>query len=55
LATGIDAETTRALGLSYLTPASIDIAEWSRDPDALIVPGAGEILYKLRRGELPPE
>jgi nickel-dependent lactate racemase len=48
LATGIDAETTRALGLSYLDPASIDIAEWSRDPDTLIVPDAGEILYKLR-------
>ena len=49
LATGIDAETTRALGLSYLPPASIDIEGWSRDPDALIVPDAGEILYRLRR------
>lgn len=47
LATGIDAETTRALGLSYLDPGSIDIAEWQRDPGTLVVPNAGEILYKL--------
>jgi nickel-dependent lactate racemase len=48
LATGIDAETTRSLGLTYLDPASIDIAEWSRDPETLVVHNAGEILYKLR-------
>jgi nickel-dependent lactate racemase len=47
LATGIDAETTRALSLSYLDPASIDIDEWSRDPDTLVVHDAGEILYRL--------
>jgi nickel-dependent lactate racemase len=53
LATGIDAETTRALGLSYLDPRSIDIAEWQRDPGTLVVPDAGEILYRLmpQRGE----
>jgi nickel-dependent lactate racemase len=48
LATGIDAETTRALGLSYMDPASIDVAVWSRDPDTLVVPDAGEVLYRLR-------
>jgi nickel-dependent lactate racemase len=48
LATGIDAETTRALALSYLDPASIDVDEWSRDPDTLVVHDAGEILYRLR-------
>ena len=48
LATGIDAETTRALGLSYLDPASIDVADWSRDPDTLVVSDAGEVLYRLR-------
>ena len=47
LATGIDAETTRALSLSYLDPASIDIDEWSRDPGTLVVHDAGEILYRL--------
>jgi lactate racemase len=47
LATGIDAETTRALSLSYLDPTSIDVEEWARDPDTLVVPDAGEILYRL--------
>ena len=28
--------------------ASIDVAEWSRDPDTLVVQDAGEILYRLR-------
>jgi nickel-dependent lactate racemase len=45
LATGIDADTTRSLD-----PASIDIAEWERDPETLVVHNAGEILYKLRAG-----
>jgi nickel-dependent lactate racemase len=49
LATGIDAATTRAVALSYLDPASIDFDEWSRDPDTLVVPDAGEILYRLAR------
>jgi hypothetical protein len=48
LATAIDADTTRALGLTYLDPASIDIAEWERDPETLVVHNAGEILYRLR-------
>jgi nickel-dependent lactate racemase len=48
LATGIDADTTRGLALSYLDPASIDIDEWERDPETLVVHDAGEILYRLR-------
>jgi lactate racemase len=48
LATGIDAATTGALSLSYLDPASIDVSEWVRDPDTLVVHDAGEILYRLR-------
>ncbi len=50
LATGIDAETTRALGLSYLDPGAIDVEEWSRDPGTLVVHDAGEILYRLSAG-----
>ncbi|MDQ1727280.1 MAG: lactate racemase [Frankiaceae bacterium] len=48
LATGIDEETTRAVGLSYRDPASIDIDEWRADPDTLVVENAGETLYRLR-------
>ena len=29
-------------------PASIDVDAWSRDPDTLVVPDAGEILFRLR-------
>lgn len=47
LATGIDEATTLALGLSYRDPAGIDPAEWAADPDTLVVPDAGEILFRL--------
>ena len=50
LATGIDASTTRGLSLSYLDPRTIDVEEWSRDPDTLVVHDAGEILYRLAGG-----
>jgi nickel-dependent lactate racemase len=53
LATGIDAETTRALSLSYLDPRAIDVEEWSRDPGTLVVHDAGEILYRLA-GDVGP-
>lgn len=47
LATNIDEPTTRGLGLGYLDPDSIDPDEWANDPDTLVVPDAGEILYRL--------
>jgi nickel-dependent lactate racemase len=48
LATGIDEATTRALNLSYRDPAGIDSASWAADPDTLVVPNAGEVLFRLR-------
>ena len=48
LATGIDEATTRALNLDYRDPAGIDPAEWAADPDTLVVPNAGEVLFRLR-------
>ena len=48
LATGIDAATTRAVGLTYRDPAGIDIDEWRADPDTFVVENAGETLYRLR-------
>lgn len=48
LATGIDEATTRAVGLEYLDPASIDVASWEADPETLVVHEAGEVLYRLR-------
>jgi len=48
LATGIDEATTRALNLAYRDPATIDPDAWAADPDTLVVPDAGETLYRLR-------
>ena len=50
LATGIDANRTRAVNLDYLDPAQVDPAAWAADPDTLVVPNAGEELYRLRSG-----
>ena len=48
LATGIPEATVRRANLGYLDPATVDIARWQADPDALVVPDAGEVLYRLR-------
>jgi lactate racemase len=48
LATGIPENITRAVNLDYLNPADVDPAAWARDPDTLVVPDAGEDLYRLR-------
>ena len=48
LATGISEERVRAAGLDFLDPAEIDVAAWSAQPETLVVPDAGEVLYRLR-------
>jgi nickel-dependent lactate racemase len=48
LATGIPEELTRRVNLDYLDPAAVDPAAWADDPDTLVVPDAGEDLYRLR-------
>ena len=48
LATAIAEELTRRVNLDYLDPATIDPAAWAADPDTLVVPDAGEDLYRLR-------
>jgi lactate racemase len=48
LATGIPETVTRRANLDYLDPTSIDRADWEADPEALVVPDAGEVLYRLR-------
>jgi nickel-dependent lactate racemase len=50
LATGLDRATTESLALTYRDPAGIDPAAWARDPGTLVVPNAGEVLYRLRTG-----
>jgi nickel-dependent lactate racemase len=50
LATGISAERCRRINLGYRDPATIDIAAWQgREHEGiLVVPRAGEMLYRLR-------
>jgi nickel-dependent lactate racemase len=48
LATGIPEEVVRSVNLDYLDPAAVDPAAWAAEPDTLIVPNAGEDLYRLR-------
>ena len=48
LSTGIPEEQTRAANLDYLNPALVDIDAMTADPDTLVLPQAGEVLYRLR-------
>lgn len=51
LATGIPEERCRRINLGYLDPASIKIEEWRKQEGEgiLVVPRAGEILYRLKQ------
>ncbi|MBN1218818.1 MAG: DUF2088 domain-containing protein [Anaerolineae bacterium] len=50
LATGIPQERCRRLNLGYLDPASINLEAWQgrEDEGILVVPKAGEMLYRLK-------
>ncbi|MDQ8702553.1 lactate racemase domain-containing protein [Streptomyces sp. LHD-70] len=48
LATGIPEEVVRGANLNHLDPDSVDIAAYEADPDTMVVPQAGEVLYRLR-------
>ena len=49
LATGIPEDMCRRANLGYLDPATVDPAAFAADPDTLVVPRAGEMLFRLRR------
>jgi len=53
LATGIPRERCERLSLGYRDPSSIDPAEWANreDEGILLVPRAGETLYRRRKAE----
>ena len=48
LATGIPEDVVRSVSLDYLDPASVDIAAFEADAETLVVPDAGEVLFRLR-------
>ena len=47
LATGIPEDIVKAVNLDYLDPAAVDPRQWAADADTLVVPDAGEDLYRL--------
>jgi nickel-dependent lactate racemase len=51
LATGIPRQRCERVNLGYLDPAMVDISEWeNRDHEGiLVVPKAGEMLYRMRK------
>lgn len=49
LATGLGEDLVRRVNLGFLDPATIDVDEYIDDPRTLVVPDAGEVLYRLRR------
>jgi len=51
LATAIPEEVCRQINLSYRDPASINLEEWTgrEEQDVLVVPRAGEYLYRIRQ------
>jgi nickel-dependent lactate racemase len=57
LATGIPRERCGRINLGYLDPASVDVRDWSDDPndDAFLVPRAGEVLFRVGRPPLDTE
>ena len=48
LATGIPEEVVRSVNLDYLDPAQVDPGAWASDPNTLVVPDAGEDLFRIR-------
>ncbi len=50
LATGISEERCKRINLGYLDPADVNLEEWKAREDWLVVPRAGEMLYRVRKG-----
>jgi nickel-dependent lactate racemase len=51
LATGIPRERCERINLGYLDPATVDPKAWKEDPDTLVVPRAGEMLFRTTRAK----
>jgi lactate racemase len=48
LATGIPQDVVRSVHLDYLDPATVDVAAFEADDETLVVPNAGEVLFRLK-------
>jgi nickel-dependent lactate racemase len=51
LATGIPEERVRGVNLDHLDPAGVDPEAWAADPGTMVVPHAGEDLFRLRAAD----
>jgi lactate racemase len=49
LATGIPEDVVRRANLGHLAPDAVDAQAWAAEPGTLVVPDAGEVLYRLRQ------
>jgi nickel-dependent lactate racemase len=49
LATGIPESVCRSVNLGYLDPATVDVKAFTDDPGTMVIPRAGEILFRLKR------
>ncbi len=48
LVTAIPEEKVRGANLGYIAPEDFDLAAYEADPETLVVPNAGEVLFRLR-------
>jgi nickel-dependent lactate racemase len=48
LATGIPEHVVRGANLAYRDPDTVNLDDFATDPDTLVVPQAGEVLFRLR-------
>ncbi|MCM8759230.1 MAG: lactate racemase domain-containing protein [Candidatus Omnitrophica bacterium] len=53
LATRIPEIVCKQINLGYLNPDTIDIEEFSKKDDVLVVRDAGEVLFRLKNGQVP--
>jgi len=48
LVTGIPEEKVRKANLGYIAVEDFDLKAYEDDPDTMVVPNAGETLFRLR-------
>jgi len=53
LATRIPKEICEQINLDYINPDTIDINDYTGKTDTLVVKDAGEVLFRLKSGEVP--
>ena len=45
-------DVVESVNLGYLDPAEVDVAAYEADPDTFVEPHAGEVLYRIRPGQV---